>query len=578
MDQDLKNVEQQVDNVQQIEKNEVAPAGTQKKEDTLETNFNVLNRQELLDKAKELLKSASALSIKESMEAIKQSFYRKLKAEIGTIGEGTELIPDELEIQFKAVLAQYKEKKAAENKVLDAEKEKNYEQKKAVLEKLDKLIASPDDLSETLNAFHKLRQEWKQIAQVPQDKVNELWKLYSQYQEKFYDLIKINNELRDYDFKKNLELKTSLCEKAERLAEESDVLSASKTLQKFHEDWREIGPVAREVREEIWQRFKNASTVINKKHQALFELSQEEEEALVKIKEEICTEIEGLDLTSKSHKKWEDSTQIIIELQKKWKDTASAPRKVEKKLYKRFRNACDAFFKAKNEFFKSIKKEFTSNLEKKKALCELAESLKDSTEWKETSDKFIEIQKEWKTIGATSKKQSDAIWHRFIAACDYFFDQKDKNLSGKKTEEQTNLKSKKEIIAKIEAFEKSGDSAADLAALKALSTEFNAIGHVPFKEKDKLFKAFKKATDKQFEAFQQIKNSGKKVTDDRKRLMKEYTQLRSDIATYENNIGFFASSKKATNMLVEMNKKIDILKEKLVDIEKKIQALDNSEN
>lgn len=574
MDEELKKVEQS-EIVQPIENEEVAQVETQEKKSVLEIDLNLLSREELLEKAQELLKNSSALSIKESMEIIKQTFYRKLKAENSTVEEGAEIVPDELEAKFKAVLAQFKEKKAAENKVVDEEKAKNYELKKAILDRLEQLMASPDDLSETLNEFHKIRQEWKQIGAVPQEKNNELWKLYSQYQEKFYDLIKINNELRDYDFRKNLELKTALCEKAERLAEEEDVQNAFKALQKFHEEWREIGPVAREIREEIWQRFKNASTVINKKYQALFELSKEEEEALIKAKEAICEEIEKLDLTLKSHKKWDDNTQIIIELQKKWKEIASASRKVEKKLYKRFRNSCDNFFKAKNEFFKAIKKEFSENLEKKKALCEQAEALKESTDWKATAEKLVELQKEWKTIGATAKKQSDAVWQRFIAACDYFFEQKNKIAPDKKGEEINNLKRKKELIAQIDAFVGTGDKAADLAALKALAAEFNAVGHVPFKDKDKLFKAFKRVTDKQFEALQPEKTVAK-VSDDRKRLVKEYTQLRGEIATYENNIGFFANSKKATNLVVEMNKKIDALKEKLAAIENKIQELDSS--
>ncbi|MGI6470027.1 MAG: DUF349 domain-containing protein [Paludibacteraceae bacterium] len=577
MDQDLKKDEQTLEeNVQSVENKNVAEAKKSEDEAVATVNFNAMERGELLEAAKELLKNPSALAIKESIESIKQTFYRKLKAENSAEKEVAETVPDALETEFKAVLAQYKEKKAAENKILEEEKWKNYELKKQVLDELEKLTESSDDLSETVNAFRKLQQEWKQIGQVPQEKVTPLWKLYNQYQERFYDLIKINNELRDYDFKKNLELKTNLCEVAERLASEEDVLIAFKTLQGLHEEWREIGPVARDLREEIWQRFKDASKVINKKHQALFQLSKEEEEALIKEKEAICDKIEAMDLTQKSHKKWENNTKVIIELQNKWKEIGAASNKNERKLYKRFRSACDAFFKAKSEFFKTIKKEFAANLEKKKELCEIAESLKDSTDWKETTEKFVALQKEWKTIGATSKKQSDAVWQRFVTACDYFFDQKDKNFSGKKTEEIENFNRKREIIAKIEAFERTGDDAADLAALKALSAEYNAIGHVPFKKKDALFKAFKKATDLQFEAFQKIKNDVKKASAERNKLMKEYTTLRNEIATYENNIGFFAASKKAKNMVEEMNKKIDALKEKLADIEKKIQEIDNS--
>ena len=549
--------------------------------------FYALTREEMVDKMRDLLKTSPISTVKESIENLKQAFYKHLKAELDnqlttdlledTAEDVKEPVQDPLEITFKGLLAKYKEIKASENALLDAVKEKNLQEKKRILSELEALTASSDDLSATIPAFRKLQQDWKSIGQVPASAVNGIWKAYSQYQEKFYDLIKINNDLREYDFKKNLELKTALCETAERLSTETDAVEAFKQLQKLHDDWREIGPVAREFREEIWNRFKNASTVINKQHQAYFESVKEVEEKFIIEKNAICEQVENVDYTAlKSHKQWENKTKEILDLQEKWKNIGGvSASKNSMKSFKRFRSACDKFFKEKKQFFKSIKSEFIQNLEAKKTLCSQAEALKDSTDWKETAEQLVQIQKEWKTIGPTNKKQSDAVWQRFVTACDYFFEQKNLNFTDKKSEELANLKAKKVMIEQINAFQPTGNAAEDIIALKELVAAYNQIGFVPFRDKDKLYKLFKDATDKQFDASRGNRSlAPHKSSTDRMKFMKEYDKLKAEIATYENNIGFFSASKKANSLVEDMNKKIELLKQKLTELVTKIDSID----
>ena len=549
--------------------------------------FYDLTREEMAKKMEELLSVTPISAAKESIENLKQAFYKKLKAELeNQLAEDTskdetdnvvEFTPDASELAFKAFLAKYKELKAAENAIQEAVKEKNLLSKQQILNDLEALTNSSDDLSATIPAFRKLQQEWKSIGQVPASKVNEIWKIYSQYQEKFYDLIKINNDLREYDFKKNLELKTALCVAAEHLSTDANAVESFKQLQQLHDEWREIGPVARELRDEIWNRFKEASTVINKQHQAYFETIKEEEERFLKEKITICEIVEKIDYSElKSHKQWEEKTKEILELQEKWKTIGGVPSyKISIKAFKRFRSACDKFFKQKKQFFKSLKNEFVQNLEAKKALCEQAEALKDSTDWKETAEKLVQIQKEWKKIGPTTKKQSDAIWQRFVAACDYFFEQKTLNFTDKKSEELNNLKAKKTVIEQINAFEFTGNMVDDSTALKKLVEAYNQIGFVPFRDKDKLFKAFKMATDKQFNALRGTRvNVPQNTSSERNKLMREYDKLKAEIATYENNIGFFTASKKANSLLDQMNKKIENLKVQLASIIQRIDQID----
>ena len=551
--------------------------------------FHNLTREELVEKLRELLNTRPIAAVKEQIESIKQCFYRKLKAEMemkldaAATDNSETAAPDEpdtqsdaLEAAFKELMAKYRELKAAENAVVEAQQAENLAAKQRILDELANLIASSDDLSSVIPAFRKLQQDWKAIGQVPATKVTEIWKAYSAYQEQFYDLIKINNDLRDYDFKKNLEQKSALCEQAERLAEREDVIDAFKQLQKLHDDWREIGPVAREQREEIWNRFKAASTAVNKRHQAYFESIKEQEEKFVAEKNALCELVEQIDTDAlKSYKQWDDKTQEVIEIQAKWKAIGGIPSyKAAVKAFKRFRNACDKFFKAKKAFYKSAKAEFAKNLEAKKALCEQAEALKDSTDWKATADKMVQLQKEWKQIGAIGKKQSDAVWKRFVAACDYFFEQKAANYSDKYSEEIANLKAKKAIVEKIAAFERTNNKEQDATAIQALIDEYNKVGFVPYRDKDKLAKAFKAATDK-FDDLLHSKRAGK-ASSERAKLLKEYDRLKAEIATYENNIGFFANSKNTNPLVEQMKQRIEQLKQQFAKVVAQIQALDEA--
>lgn len=551
--------------------------------------FHNLTREELVEKLRELLNTRPIAAVKEQIESIKQCFYRKLKAEMEmkldaaatddsetAASDEPDTQSDALEAAFKELMAKYRELKAAENAVVEAQQAENLAAKQRILDELAKLIASSDDLSSVIPAFRKLQQDWKAIGQVPATKVTEIWKAYSAYQEQFYDLIKINNDLRDYDFKKNLEQKSALCEQAERLAEREDVIDAFKQLQKLHDDWREIGPVAREQREEIWNRFKAASTAVNKRHQAYFESIKEQEEKFVAEKNALCELVEQIDTDAlKSYKQWDDKTQEVIEIQAKWKAIGGIPSyKAAVKAFKRFRNACDKFFKAKKAFYKSAKAEFAKNLEAKKALCEQAEALKDSTDWKATADKMVQLQKEWKQIGAIGKKQSDAVWKRFVAACDYFFEQKAANYSDKYSEEIANLKAKKAIVEKIAAFERTDNKEQDATAIQALIDEYNKVGFVPYRDKDKLTKAFKAATDK-FDDLMHSKRAGK-ASSERAKLLKEYDRLKTEIATYENNIGFFANSKNTNPLVEQMKQRIEQLKQQFAKVVAQIQALDEA--
>ena len=477
-------------------------------------------------------------------------------------------------------------------------KETNLAAKKQIIEKLKELIDSKDDFYRVYNEFKKLQQQWKEIKQIPQSAVNEIWKEYQHYSEKFYDLLKINNEMRDYDFKKNLELKQSLCDSVEKLENEKDVISAFYQLQKLHQEWREIGPVAKELREEIWSRFKKASAVINKKHQEHFESLRLLEHRNFEEKTALCVEVESIDYSKlTTFKDWDEQHKRVLEFQEKWKSIGFAPKKSNVKVFERFRAACDIFFKNKSDFYKSIKEKMDVNLEKKKALCEKAEALKDSQEWKETTDQLIALQKEWKTIGPVSRKHSDVVWKRFISVCDYFFEQKSAHFSSQKTEEVDNLKKKKGIIEKINAIDVNLPAAEAVAIIRDFISEWNRIGFVPFREKDKIHKEYRKAIDIHFDRLkldeserrlQTFKSnlsdiaygdekSKNKLLNERDKLMRTYERLKGDIQTYENNIGFLSvSSKGGGGLMKEMNRKINSLKEELNLIVKKIEVIDEN--
>lgn len=562
-----------------------------------------LSKTELIEMLKKLI-DQDVDSVKGEVDLIKQSFYKKLKAEheearklfVEAGGDETQFSPekDEAEEELKQLLNDFKTKKAAVQAKMEAEKDQNLLEKKHILERMKVLVESSDDVSGHINEFRELQKKWKAIGQVPQSAVSELWKNYSAYQESFWDLIKINNELREYDFKKNLEIKTHLCDLAEKLNEESDVVSAFHQLQKYHEEWHETGPVARELRDEIWNRFKEASSVINKKHQAHFDGIRGLEDGNLEAKTAICEKIEALDLKEfKTYKSWDEATQTMIAWQDEWRTIGFAPRKMNHKIFERYRAACDAFFEAKAEFYKLAKNTLSENYDKKKALCVKAEELKDSTDWKETGEKMVLLQKEWKTVGPVAKKYSDELWKRFIAACDYFFEQKNKNTSSLKSEEQQNLQKKKDLIAEIDALQiVENNNAEVLTQLRDKISVWNTIGHVPFKEKDKIYKEYRAAVDKKFEALnidagkQRLENFKSNLSDmsakgenklyrEREKLVRQYEHLRSEIATYENNIGFFSnSSKKGGGLIKEMERKIEALKEEAKLIEQKIQLID----
>jgi len=581
----------------QEEKTEASTSAVEEKK-----NYSALERAELVELLKALI-DKEIQEVKDEIEQIKQWFYKKLKAEneehkkvfVESGGEEADFksLKDELEDVLKALLADFKAKKATHSARIEQEKENNLLQKQHILEQMKALTETTNDVSSHIGEFKDLQQKWKTVGAVPSAHTTDLWKQYNQLQEKFWDLIKINNELREYDFKKNLELKIVLCEAAERLREEKNIVAAARQIQKLHEEWREIGPVARDMREKIWNRFKEITSEINRKHQAHFtDLRQGEEENLT-AKIALCEKLEAFDTSElKSYNAWDKAAEEIKKLQEEWRKIGFAPRKENQVLFDRYRKACNEFFDKKTAYYKEAKSEMTENLEKKKALCEQAEALKDSTEWKEVSEKLMKLQRQWKEIGHVQKKHSDEIWKRFIVACDHFFEQKNKNVSNHRSEEQENLKAKQEIIVKITNLDVSIPEKAH-EILKELIGEFRKIGHVPFKEKDKIHKAYRKAVDKLFDALNideanrrlesfkgnlddMINKGEKKLYHEREKMVRAYERLKSEIATYENNFGFFTStSKKANSMLKEMERKIEGLKEEAKLIEQKIRLIDD---
>ena len=564
-----------------------------------------LSKEEILEKLTGLV-GAAADTTRNEVEALKQAYYKIHRSEVDELkkafltagGEEKDFVApeDETESKIKELLNVYKEKRAAILAEEERVKAANYALKLQLIDQLKALTESQEDFNKLYNDFKDIQQRWKEVKAVPQEHVSELWKNYQIYSEKFYDIIKINNQVRDYDFKKNLEMKTALCETVEKLQTEPDVVSAFHQLQKLHQQWREIGPVAKELREDLWSRFKAASTIINKRHQEHFEGLKAKEQENLEAKTAICEQIENIDFQAlKSFKDWEEKNKEVIALQDKWKTIGFAPKKSNVKIFERFRAACDVYFNRKSEFYKNIKDEMEKNLELKKALCEKAEALKDSTDWKSTTEKMIALQKEWKTIGSVARKHSDAVWKRFISACDYFFEQKNKNASSQKSVEQTNLAAKKALIEKINTLDEADHDEA-LAVLKGYMAEWNTIGHVPFKEKDKVYKEYHEAVDQQFDRLKVDQNDRKmqtfrsnlsdmsngergkgKLYGEREKLMRMYERMKNELQTYENNIGFLSiSSKGGGGLLKEMERKIDKLKNEMALIIKKIDAIDEN--
>ena len=503
--------------------------------------------------------------------------------------------PDPLEEEFKQIMSAIKEKRNQSNAELEKQKEMNLQVKLSIIEELKDLIESPEDPNKNYAEFKRLQQQWNEVTLIPQGKANELWKNYQLNVEKFYDLLKLNNEFREYDFKKNQAIKLHLCEAAERLTEEEDVVSAFHQLQKLHQEFRETGPVAKELREEIWQRFKNASTIVNRRHQKHFEQLKEQERQNLDQKTVICEIVEGIDYTElKSFIDWDNKTKEIIALQNKWKTIGFAPQKQNTKIFERFRKACDTFFQKKAEFFKQTKDEMAQNLEKKRSLIERAEALKESTDWKAATDEFVKLQKQWKEIGPVARKYSDAVWKKFIGACDYFFEQKGKATSSQRSAEQVNLDKKKGIIAQLKELQTQVEDSDAAQKVRDLMKEWNETGHVPFKEKDKIYKQYRELVDSAFKQFN-MSAAGRKFNNfkaavkdiqekgaqtiykEREKLVRNYETLKSELITYQNNLGFLtASSKKGNSLLDELNKKVEKLQEDIKQAEEKIKELDKT--
>ena len=563
-----------------------------------------LTKEEILAKLKEVVADVENVA-KPEIDGLKQSFYklhnaeqdaaRKLFIENGGAAENFVPQTDCVEEEFKNIMSVIKEKRSALTAELEKQKEMNLQVKLSIIEELKELVESPDDANKSYTEFKKLQQQWNEVKLVPQAKVNELWKNYQLYVEKFYDLLKLNNEFREYDFKKNLEIKTHLCEAAEKLADEADVVSAFHQLQKLHQEFRDTGPVAKELRDEIWARFKAASTTVNRRHQQHFEALKEVEQHNLDQKTVICEIIEAIDYKElTSFASWESKTQEVIALQNKWKTIGFAPQKMNVKIFERFRKACDEFFRRKGEFFKSLKEGMNENLEKKRALCEKAEALKNSTDWKATADELTKLQKEWKTIGPVAKKYSDAVWKRFISACDYFFEQKNKATSSQRSVEQENLEKKKAIIEKLNVIDDQMDTEEATQLVRDLMKEWNGVGHVPFKEKDRIYKQYHSQVDKLFERFN-ISASNKKLSNfkstissiqegspqalyrEREKLVRAFDNMKNELQTYENNLGFLTtSSKKGNSLLTEINRKVEKLKADIELVKEKIKVVDEN--
>lgn len=557
-------------------------------------------RREILERLQAIAKEEEILGCKAEIESLKVLFYRLRTAEIDAArkeyvaegGEESVFIPenDILEEPFKEVMNQIKSKRNALQKAQEEEQKANYETKLSILEKLQELVAKAEQGTPDTTEFKSLQARWKEIKNIPQDKVSDLWKQYQLLGEQFYDVLKINHELREYDFKKNLEAKISICQTAEALTTEEDVVEAFRQLQQLHNEFREIGPVAQELREEVWTRFKTASTTINRRHQEFFEEKKEQERINLEKKSALCEQIENIDYTKlTSYQAWNETTQKILDLQAEWKEIGFAPQKMNLKIFERFRAACDEFFKRKSDYYKEVKNALAANLEKKKQLCEIAEQLKDSDDWKATADKLTKLQKEWKETGPVAQKHSEAVWKRFVAACDEFFERRNAATSSQRKEEQENLKQKRVIIESIAAIDAAINEQEQVKMLNELMQEWNSIGHVPFKEKDKIYKEYKQAINALYERLHlnanerklasfrnNIAKGGNSLQRERERLIRQYEALKAEITTYENNLGFLNTSNKKGQSLVDvMRQKMEKLKGDAEVILKKIHLVED---
>lgn len=572
----------------------------------LEEDYSALTLKEIVDRMKSTLEIEDPVRMYNTAEALKSSFYKVLHREKAAAGcDGAEdpesdMSMSELfegvEKEFKSVYSQFKVKRSKYLQEQEARKELNLECKLAVIEELKKLMENQDDLNINFQQFKELQNRWKEIGPVPQTRVKDVWESYQHQVERFYDYVKINNELRDLDLRKNLEIKTSLCEKAEALKDENDVVEAFKSLQKLHDEWRETGPVAKEVREEIWNRFKEATAVINRKHQKFFDDLKEERRANLEKKTELCVEAEAIaDRKDIQPNEWNMLSKKMDELQARWKNIGFAAKKENQKIYDRFREACDRFYTAKREYYTEFKNIMQKNLELKEKLCQQAEAIMNSEEWKKTTDQLINLQKEWKKIGPVARKQSEIVWKRFRAACDNFFDNKAKHFEKVDSEFNVNLEAKMALIEEIKAYVKTGDRDTDMAAMKAFQERWREIGFVPMKEKEKVQNLYKEAMDSHFSEMRltdsenKLNRFARRIQDiqisakgganrilksEREKLLQKYRKVENDIHTIENNFGFFAKSKNAEQFMADMERKIEAARAELAQIEEKIKLID----
>ena len=567
------------------------------------TKYGELDKAQLVERLEEVVQQPVE-TIRGEVTAIKAAFYALRKQELAAereefLARGNEeaaFAPreDECENRVKQLLEVVKERRAEYNAAQEAIRTQNLEHKREIIRQIEEITGDPDNINRQFPRVQQLQQDFKAVGPVPATSETEIWKSYQLAVEKFYDLLKINKELRDYDFKKNLEIKQQLCADAEALDDEADVVSAFKQLQELHNTWRETGPVAKELREDLWARFKNASAVINKKYQAFFEQRKSQEREMADAKTALCEEIEKIDPTQiKSYAGWDEATRVIIGLQEQWKQLGFASRKVNAQLFARFRKACDEFFALKAEFYKKTKEMFAANLERKLQLCEQAEALKDSTDWRKTTDALVALQKEWKTIGPVAKRHSDEVWKRFIAACDHFFEQKKQQFQDVHAVERDNLKAKREVIAAINAALEAEDVEAAAQTVRDLMARWNSIGHVPYRDKDKVYADYREAVDRAFEkldmkgtraslasyetTLSQMSGTDK-VSHEREKLVRAFEQKCSELKTYENNMGFFnAQSKSGNSLLREMERRIQHIKDEIALLEQKIKLIDEKE-
>lgn len=571
-------------------------------------DYSELTEPELIVALRGLLENEDFEGIRDDVDAIKICFFRRYRANIeaqkaafleaGGNLEEFKAEPDPNELDLRNLLKEYQDIRSENNKKNDEAKEENLLKKYEIIEEIKSLINNKESINKTFHDFRELQNNWREIGPVPQAKLKDLWDTYHHHVENFYDFIKINKELRDLDLKKNLETKIEICEKTEELLVEPSIIKAFNILQKYHEQWREVGPVPRDKKDELWERFKAATSIINKKHQDYFEGRKSDQKKNLDAKVALCEKVEEIANSEiESHRDWDERSKELIELQKVWRTIGFAPKKDNNKIYERFRIASDQFFDRKREFYNQNKEEQQNNLQLKTDLCVQAEALKDSTDWKKAADEFINIQKAWKEIGPVPRKYSDVIWKRFRAACDFFFENKAKHFSSVDGEQADNLRKKRELLEEVKQFALTGDDGADLDKLKDFQRRFTEIGHVPFKEKDAIQNEFRDVINGHFDSLRidekrrnlmkfksKVANNTttgrgqSKMRFEREKYMTKLKQMESDLALLDNNIGFFANTKNASALIDDVNQKIASTKEKIEFLKEKIRIMDSMED